>query len=312
MNGGRVLNLHRLSILAELDSRGTLAAVADALSYSPSAVSQQLTQLERECGTTLLEPIGRGVRLTDAAHILVRHARLAIAELELAESELAAAQHRVAGVLRVATFQTVMLSVSAPVLADLRDRHPELRIDVAQREAHDATAGLLSGEFDVVLGEEYQDNPKETGERIDRVDLGDDELRLAVPEVGPWAGRRSLAELVDAPWATDPVETEPGRWLRALCRANGFEPEVRFDGVDLMTHVHVVRAGLAVTVLPDLLGQANTRGVDLVELPGRPTRRLYTLARATRAGHPAVRAFREALARALDAGPRDRPASLAG
>ncbi|WP_025156766.1 LysR family transcriptional regulator [Leifsonia aquatica] len=294
-----MLNLHRLAILAELESRGTLAAVADALSYSPSAVSQQLTQLERECGAVLLEPIGRGVRLTDAAHILVRHAREAIAQLELAESELAAVQDRVGGVLRVATFQTVLLSGSTPVLADLRDRHPGLRVDVAQREAHDATAGLLSGDFDLVLGEEYDDNPQRTPERIDRVDLCDDELRLAVPEVGPLAGTRSLAELASAPWATDPVETEPGRWLRALCRGAGFDPDVRFDGVDLLTHVHVVRAGLAVTVLPDLLGEANTRGVARVRLPGRPRRRLFTLTRATRAAHPAVQAYRDALARAL-------------
>lgn len=301
-----MLNLHRLAILAELESRGTLAAVAEALSYSPSAVSQQLTQLERECGAVLLEPIGRGVRLTDAARILVRHARAAIAELELAESELAAAEERVAGVLRVATFQTVLLSVSTPVLTELRDRHPDLRIDVAQREAGDATAGLLSGDFDLVLGEEYADHPQQTPERIDRVDLSDDELRLAVPEVGPWAGRRTLSELAEAPWAVDPVETEPGRWVRALCRSAGFEPDVRFDGVDLLTHVHVVRAGLAVTVLPDLLGPANTVGVELVELPGRPKRRLFTLTRATRAAHPAVRAYREALGRALGRSGRER------
>jgi DNA-binding transcriptional LysR family regulator len=300
---GVVLNLHRLAILAELESRGTLAAVAEALSYSPSAVSQQLTQLEREAGAPLLEPIGRGVRLTDAARILVGHARAAIAELELAESELAAAQDRVAGLLRVATFQTVMLSVATPVLADLDERHPELRIDVGQREADGATAGLLSGDFDLVLGEEYSDRPQQTPERVDRVDLGDDELRLAVPQSGPWAGRRTLTELSDAPWAVDPAGTEPGRWVRDLCRGAGFEPDVRFDGVDLLTHVHVVRAGLAVTVLPDLLGSANTHGVDLVALPGRPTRRLYTLTRSTRAGHPAVRAFREALGRALGARP---------
>ena len=281
-----MLNLHRLAILAELDTRGTLASVAETLSYSPSAVSQQLSQLEREAGVALLEPIGRGVRLTDAARILVGHARTAIAELELAEAELAAAQHRVGGVLRVATFQTVMLSVSAPVLTDLRDRYPELRIDVAQREAEGATAGLLAGEFDLVLGEEYSDHPQQTPVRVDRVDLGDGELRLALPTSGPWSGRRRLAELADAPWAVDPEETEPGRWVRDLCRAAGFEPDVRFDGVDLLTHVHVVRAGLAVTVLPDLLGSANTQGVELVDLPGRPTRRLYTLARAAPAAPP--------------------------
>ncbi len=66
-----MLDVHRLMLLRELSIRGTMAAVAESLQYSPSAVSQQLTQLEREAGTPLLRKSGRGVRLTPEAEILV-------------------------------------------------------------------------------------------------------------------------------------------------------------------------------------------------------------------------------------------------
>lgn len=226
-----MLELRRLLVLHELDRLGTLAR-SRALSYSPSAVSQQLAQLEREVGTALTEPVGRGVRLTDAAAVLVTHTRAAIAELERAEAEIASSG-RVSGTLRIGAFQTVLLSIL-----------PEV---------------------------------------------------IAVPPSGPWSAVKGLADLAEARWALDPERTAPGRWARDACRRLGFEPDVRFDGTDLLAHVHLVRSGMAVAVLPGLLGAEYTRGIRLVELRGKPTRRLFTLARTSRAGHPAVIEFRDVL-----------------
>ena len=296
-----MFNLQRLRLLDELERRGTLAAVAAALSFAPSTVSEQLAQLEREAGARLLEPVGRGVRLTAEAHLLLRHARAAMAELESAEAQLAAARDTVSGVLRVATFQTVALSVLPAVLSDLEAQHPELRVDVAQREEEAATSGLYVGDFDVVLADEYPGRPVLPGERLDRVDLRPDRLRLATPVTGPFSEATGLRALAEAPWALDPVGTTPGDWSRDVCRTAGFEPRVRFDGVDLITHVHLVRTGHAVAVLPELLGEENTRGVRLLELPGRPARILFTLTRSARADHPAIIAFRTALAHAIGA-----------
>src|SRR3954468_5043096 len=86
-----MLDLKRLRFLRELDERGTIAAVADALQFTPSAVSQQLALLERETGVKLLERAGRGVRLTDPALVLVQHARTLLEEAGRAEAGLAAA-----------------------------------------------------------------------------------------------------------------------------------------------------------------------------------------------------------------------------
>src|SRR5580658_6744793 len=143
-----MLDVHRLRLLRELDRRGTLAAVARALSYSPSAVSQQLSQLEAETGVALLEPAGRGVRLTAQARILVAHTEAILERLEEAEAE-------VRGTLRVASFQSVLLALVPEVLTGLAERHPGLRVEIAHQEAGPAFAGLLAHDFDIVLGEEY-------------------------------------------------------------------------------------------------------------------------------------------------------------
>ncbi len=119
-----MLDVHRLRLLRELDRRGTLAAVARALSYSPSAISQQLSQLEAEAGVTLLEPAGRGVRLTPLARILVTHTEAILERLEEAEADLRASATEVRGTLRVASFQSVLFALIPSVLTRLARTAP--------------------------------------------------------------------------------------------------------------------------------------------------------------------------------------------
>src|SRR3954451_9988391 len=120
-----MLDLRRLRLLHELHRRGTVSAVAEALSYSPSTVSQQLGVLEREAGTPLFEPAGRRVRLTDAALVLAEHAPRLLADAEPAEAHPeGAAGGAVAGVVRVGSFQTASLRLLLPAMDALRETHP--------------------------------------------------------------------------------------------------------------------------------------------------------------------------------------------
>src|SRR6188474_980827 len=119
-----MLELRRLRLLRELHERGTIAAVAEALQFTPSAVSQQLAMLEREAGVDLLERAGRGVRLTDAALVLVEHARALLDRADLAEAELAAAVGTVAGRGRIAAFQSGALRLAAPAMHALAREAP--------------------------------------------------------------------------------------------------------------------------------------------------------------------------------------------
>lgn len=290
---GWVLNIPRLRILWELSRRGTLADVAEALSYTPSAVSQQLSLLERETGVELLERVGRGVRLTDQARVLVEHTAVILARLEEAESDLAAVAPTVRGPLRVGSFPTVLLTIAPTALSLLAQRHPDLYVEVTQREVGEAFSGLSSHQFDVIVGEEYPGIPERIRDGVDRAELLTDPLRLALPVAA--APPTRLTDLAEARWALDPPESPTGRWARAVCRTAGFEPRVQFEAANPLLHAHLVRTGHAVAFTPALIAAGYMQGTRLIELSGDPHRTLYTAVRSGRAGHPAIRAFRRAL-----------------
>jgi len=290
-----VLNVQRLRMLSELHRLGTLAEVARSLSYSPSAVSQQLAILEKEAGVTLLEKSGRRVRLTDAALGLVGHADAVLERLERAEAELASTRPEIAGTLRVASFQTPLLSIAPPALTLLAREHPALLVTITQRELAAAHDGLLAHDFDVILGEEFPGVHEPLRPGVDREELVSDPLLLVLPRTGPWSRPRSLAELADAPWALDPAQTPTGLWARSALRAAGFEPHVRFDSPDPLLQAHLVRSGHAAALIPSLIAGQHLAGTHLRRLPGNPQRLIYTSVRAGRAEHPAIRAFRTAL-----------------
>src|SRR4051794_32771351 len=154
-----MLDLRRLRLLRELDERGTIAAVADALQFTPSAVSQQLALLERETGVKLLERAGRGVRLTDPARVLVEHARTLLDEAARAQADLAAAVHAVTGRARIASFQSAALRIVIPAIAELARESPELRCELVEGEPEQALSALTLGDIDVAIGDEWQHAP---------------------------------------------------------------------------------------------------------------------------------------------------------
>ncbi|MFF1874726.1 LysR family transcriptional regulator [Kitasatospora herbaricolor] len=304
-----MFDLHRLRLLRELKHRGTLAAVAAALSYAPSSVSQQLSQLEAEVGVPLLEPVGRRVRLTEQAEILVAHTEAVLERLERAEAEIAASLIDLTGTLRIASFQTAALALVPTALGLLRDLHPHLRVHVTQMEPERALPALQARDFDLVLAEEYPSNPKPRPAELEQEDLLSDPLHLALPKPsddpgtnrpdtdGPTAALRSLA---DHPWVMEPEGTAARHWAMTLCRNAGFEPDVRFETADLLLHLRLVEQNHAAAFLPDLVWNGQPPTVDLRQLPrGQGTRRIFTVVRRGRGRHPAVQACRNALLRAV-------------
>ncbi|MFE7661691.1 LysR family transcriptional regulator [Streptomyces celluloflavus] len=298
-----MFDLHRLRLLRELKHRGTLAAVATALSYSPSSVSQQLTLLESEVGVPLLEPVGRRVRLTPQAEILVVHAEAVLARLECAEAEIAASLTRLTGTLRIAAFQTAALALVPAALTLLRADHPGLRVHVTQAEPEVALPALLARDFDLVIAEEYPGGPHPRPAGIERADLCADPLRLARPRdgqgprrSGPQAALRALA---DHPWVMEPEGTAARQWALTVCRGAGFEPDVRFESSDLLLHLRLVEQGHAAALLPDFVWYGRPPTVPLHPLPrGHRARRIFTAVRRGRGAHPAVDACRQALRQA--------------
>src|SRR6478735_4090880 len=177
-----MLDLRRLRLLYELHQRGTIAAVADALQFTPSAVSQQLAVLERETGVRLLERAGRGVRLTDSALALVDHADALLERAALAEADLAAAAGTVSGRGRIAAFQSVALRIALPAMDALRHDAPRLRCELIEAEPEQALPALALGDVDLVLGDEWPHQPVRLPAGVQRHDLFDDPVHVAVPE----------------------------------------------------------------------------------------------------------------------------------
>jgi DNA-binding transcriptional LysR family regulator len=292
-----VLDLRRLRLLHELHERGTIAAVADALQFTPSAVSQQLAVLEREAGVPLLERAGRGVRLTDPALVLARHAGDLRDGVERAESELAAAVGAVVGRGRIASFQSVALRLAAPAIEALARDAPGLRCELVEAEPEQSLPALVLGDIDLVLADEWQHQPHPRPARMDRHELYRDPLRVILAEDHPAARRHEraipLIELADQPWVTG----HPGMgWVemtQRTCRElGGFDPDVRHRANDSVLALALVARGLAVTLLPDLVAPASQPGVvarDIAE--GAVYRTIYAATRAADAERPSVRAL---------------------
>lgn len=295
-----MLNLQRLFLLHELRRLETMSAVARTHSMSPSAVSQQLSQLERETKVTLFQQVGRRVVLTDAGVQLARRAQEMLGLMETAQAELVRAQGEPSGLLRVASFQTPMIALAPAAVGVLAQTYPELHLEMAQQEVDGAYEGLLAHRYDVILGEDYPGGQHVVRRGTDREALLQDPLLLVLPDRGPWSEVSALGALAEAPWALDPAETRTGTWERTYLRTMGIEPRVRFDTPDPLLQAHLVRTGHAVAFVPGLIAAEHLGGTRVVRPPGTPHRSLYTAARTGAAGHPALRAFRGALLEAAE------------
>jgi DNA-binding transcriptional LysR family regulator len=286
-----MLDLRRLRLLRELNERGTIAAVADALQFTPSAVSQQLAMLERETGVKLLERAGRGVRLTDPALVLVAHADALLDRAALAEADLAAAAGTVSGRGRIAAFQSVALRIAMPAIEALVRSAPRLRCELVEAEPEDALPALALGDLDLVIGDEWQHQPWRLPSGLERRELLQDPVHLVVPE----GGATRLAELADAAWATGHPGMAWEEMTRRTCRLHGgFEPDIRHRANDATLALALAARGLAVTLLPALVLPASHPGVELRST--EVSRTIWAVTRTADAARPSTRALLGAVA----------------
>ena len=301
-----MLDVNRLRMLVELSRRGTLSAVADALSYSKATVSQQLSALEREVGAPLLRRVGRGVQFTPQGNVLVAEAIGILDQLEHARVAVAESLTEVTGTVRIAVFQTAAHALLPPALLALQAQHPSLRVDVTESDPESSLEGVASRDFDLMLAEQYPGRTRPINADLDRVVLTHDAIALArrsggETDAAATASSRAdvaaaLSSMRDEPWVLEPRGTASRAWAEQVCRTAGFEPDVHFEVADLTTHIRLIRAGLAVGLLPELVWAGDAPTVDLTPLPGAPRREIFSSARRVSAAAPSIRAVRRALA----------------
>jgi DNA-binding transcriptional LysR family regulator len=280
-----MIDARRLRLLLELARRGTITAVADALAYTPSAVSQQLAALEREAGVPLLERAGRRVALTPAGTVLAGYAESVLATLEEASAALAATRDSVTGPLRIGAFPSAARVILPPALVALGRDHPRLELMVTELDPVDVPDALRSGALDVALTFVYDYVPTAQDPALDTEPLLEEAVYLATAD----PARTSIEGCHDAPW----IAGSPGTLCHSLvlraCEASGFRPRIRHYADDFGTVLALVAAGQGVSLIPQLGLSDEPSGVTLTPLTSR-RRSSISYRRGTR-HHPAIAAF---------------------
>ncbi|MGV9213991.1 LysR family transcriptional regulator [Micromonospora sp. RB23] len=297
-----MLDVRRLVLLRDLARLGTIASVAEAHAYTPSAVSQQLAALQREAGTRLLERTGRRVTLTATATALVRHAEVILATLEAADATLAAARTGLRGSVRIGAYPSAVRTLLPAALVTLARDHPALDLMITELDPVDMPAALRSRQLDVALLHDYDIAPVAPDPALDSIALLEETVHLAVPPGVVWDGDADpVGAARDAQW----IVGTPGTLCHAValhvCQVAGFAPAVRHHVDDFIATLALVAAGEGVALVPQLAIPRPCPEVRLLPLAIR--RRTRVAYRRGAGDHPAVLACVSALRGAATAMP---------
>jgi molybdate transport repressor ModE-like protein len=290
-----MLDVKRLRVLKAVAEHGSFSAAADALSYTQSAVSQQIAALEREAGTMLVQRGARGVRLTEAGEAIVRHADKILGHLADAEAELEAIAGLRGGRLRMATFESAGATLMPLAIAQFREAHPAIELTMVMGEPEATEPQLKSGELDLAIGFGSRMS-QEDG--VERQFLIEDPMFLVLPQDHPLAAKRNLrlADLNDEAWIGGAPDCECNRLIYSACIRAGYAPRMAFETDDYAAVQGFVAAGVGVSLIAEL-GLTTIRDDIVVRDLGRetPVRTIYA---AAAAGYrtPATTAMLEVLA----------------
>jgi DNA-binding transcriptional LysR family regulator len=266
-----MLDVRRMRVLREVAQRGSFSAAAEALSFTQSAVSQQIAALEREAGAVLVRRSARGVRLTEAGAALVRHTETILARLAEAEAELEAIAGLKGGRLRMAAFESAGATLMPLAIAAFRERHPGVELSMTMLEPEDAIPQLRAGELDLALTFSALHGPP-PDESLDHQHLLDDPMYLVLPQNHPLARKRAvrLADLADEAWIGGPADCECNRLIYRACAAVGYHPRIAFETDDYQAVQGFVAAGVGVSLIAEL-GLRGIREDIVVRDLGRET-----------------------------------------
>ena len=289
----------RLVVLREFVAQGTIAGAAEALAFTPSAVSQQLAQLQREAGIELFRKRGRRLELTDAGRMLAARAGGVLAGLEELEADLARQAGAVRGVVRVASFQTATRALVMPALGRLAAEYPALRVELTELEGEESLPLLARGGVDIAIAEEYEHAPRPHLPELHRDELAADELVLTLPRghAAAGGGPVRLGSLRGEAWATARAGTNYADMFVRACRsAGGFEPDIHHRVNDIRMLLDLVAISGAAALLPSLGQPAEDPRVVVVPLAEGPfTRALFVATRAADRARPSTAAVVDAI-----------------
>jgi len=302
------METRRLEVLLELARQGSMRNVAEALGTTTSTVSQQMAALARETGTALLEPAGRGVRLTPAGRRLAGHAETILAAVNAATAELDSEAEPV-GTVRVAGFVTAVRKILMPILGDLALSHPHVKVEVREHEPDEALTLLAGGNVDLALTYDYTLSPDGRGAAFDSVPLWSTPWSLGVPDRqrGPKAvsAPEVFADFRDYDWIGNSRNRADEDVLRLISSMAGFEPNIRHQADSLELVEDLILAGMGIGLLP--ADSHPPAGIILIPLTQPDVRlRAYARSRRGNSAWPALAAVMHHITRkstAMEMGP---------
>lgn len=287
------LTLQQLRMLRAVAVAGTIASAADALGYTPSAVSQQLSAVERQSGIAVLERLGRSVTLTDAGRELVRHAEIILAQVEQARASIEQIQGEVAGVLRIGVMESVVDSLLPTILARLARDHPRLELRTVQSESIEA---VRNGELDLSFFMDFDLQINAADDTITRALVCRDAYRAVVRHDFAWARPViSLEQLAAFKLVCSPPNRACGQSLRMSFAQRRLHPDIAHQITDYRTIMHVVNASGAVGLIPDLGLWNRLPGLRVLDLDPPIYRTLELGYRRSSEARPAIGAFIDAV-----------------
>ena len=294
-----MLDMRRMRVLREVASRGSIAAAANALSFTPSAVSQQIATLEREAGVALVERGPRSIRLTEAGRALVEHTDALLARLQTAEAEIQAIAGLRRGTLRVASFPTAYATILPPAITEFRRRYPGVELTLTEADPLVAFTRLKAGELELALVYEYDFVPLPSDDALELVHLLDDPINVVLPRDHPAARKAAvrLDDLAGESWITSTARSSCHAFVARACNAAGFEPDVTMESDDHGVWQGLVAAGVGVALASEL--SLSTLHPGVVVRPVAPTplgRRIFAAHRVGTAGSPGIAAMLSILA----------------
>ncbi|QXF80900.1 DNA-binding transcriptional regulator, LysR family [Rhodococcus pyridinivorans] len=283
------LSLRRLRMLRELHRRGTVTAAALALHYTTSAVSQQLTQLERDVGAKLFERRGRRVQLTEAGVLLAEHAEEILQSVERATTALEQSRDGVSARLTAGVWASVASTLIPSALALLAAEHPGIEVRTRELAPEETAGAVRDGSLDFSFVIEYSGYPMLWDPELTKVVIAVERLHAAVPPGTVPAGTIALADLAEHPWVLAGPNSHFGRAVSLACQRAGFEPRINHEVGEQATALAMVAAGLGVTLVSDLGLTLSSPGVEVVALTEPLVRTISIAHRGVASERPPLR-----------------------
>lgn len=234
---------------------------AERLLIAQPPLSQQIRQLERELGVTLLTRSTRSVELTPAGRVFLDRTVKILAAVDDASEQARRIAEGMEGRLVIGCVGSATYSLLPLLVRALRKTLPAVDLSVrGEMLAPAQLAALHAGEIDIGLLRPPVTDPDITVETIRR-----DRLLIALPAGHPYAERTALSafDLRDEDFISHAGRgrSRMSALVTTLCSDAGFAPRIRHEVEETSTLVTLVAAGLGVAVVPEPTAALDIAGV---------------------------------------------------